>query len=108
MLRLAFTRPRTPIGLYKLPKFTRNLHSAMADVEALKASLSSASAAFNTLKAQNADKSLVQEAQAKVIDLNKQIAALTKGAKGDGKKGRLTLKTPKVSRAYSTSFGDHL
>jgi histidyl-tRNA synthetase len=102
MLQIAFTRFRTSIRISNLSKQLSRIHHtalAMADIDDLKASLSSISATLRQRQAQNAGEAAINEQRAMLIDVNKQIAALSKasGAKGDAKKGRLVLKTPKVS-----------
>lgn len=68
---------------------------ADTDVDALRASMSAISASMRELRAQKADDALIKEQRDKLAEVNRQIAALTKG--DAAKKGpRMTLKTPKV------------
>lgn len=72
---------------------------ADVDVDALRASMPAISAKIKELRAQKADDALIKEQQAKLADINRQLAALATGGKNDAsKKGpRITLKTPKVN-----------
>ncbi|KAF8323686.1 histidyl-tRNA synthetase [Clavulina sp. PMI_390] len=72
------------------------------DIESLRASIPTISAAIRELKAQKADEALIKEQQLKLADVNKQIKALSGGENDASKKGpRLNLKTPKGTRDWT-------
>jgi len=82
----------------------------MADSEALKTSIATFSAELRELKSQHADPAAIETVSKKLGELKKElgkaIAAQGGGPKEDAKKGRLTLKTPKVSQTLTPCIAD--
>lgn len=75
------------------------------DVDALRAAIPAIAAQIRELKAAKAEDALIKEQQARLADVNRQIAALAPkkpDASAAPGKGRLTLKTPKVRFPSST------
>lgn len=77
---------------------TTTTKMATPDIDVLRAAIPAIAAQIRELKAAKADDALVKEQQAKLADVNRQIAALAPkpDASASTGKGRLTLKTPKV------------